>query len=125
MKQIETFEMACAEMGYDPLTVLPDYSKTPEHLRSGMIAHDKLVIWTEALNKGHEGDSIYFPVFYKGSPSGSGFAFLDYYRWDTCSNVVARLCFVNPDLVRQAVAIPEFFELCKVYHVPGYVPENK
>lgn len=97
MNTIETFTAACKVLGYDEATVLPDFSGFPEHHREGMKAHAELVIMTEAVNAGKEGEPIYYPVFWKGSPSGGGFRFHSAGVWNSFSNVGARLCFKDYD----------------------------
>lgn len=85
MKLVASFEEACAIMGYDPATVLPDVTNCPKHLQEYIIATAKLAIIQEAS----VGDWVadyndfnqrkWYPWFYleKTEDNPSGFRFDD------------------------------------------------
>jgi len=124
MKEIKTFEDACKSLGLDPSNVIPDFSLFPEKDRKAMIAHCKLVIICDALNRSeNEGkeyipdweswDEIkYYPWFDLAS---SGFRFADYAYWHTHSFVGSRLCFKSRELAEYAGK--QFEDIYKDYFV--------
>jgi len=122
MKEIKTFEDACKSLGLDPSNVIPDFSLFPEKDRKAMIAHCKLVIICDALNRSeNEGkeyipdweswDEIkYYPWFDLAS---SGFRFDVYADWNADSVFGSRLCFKSRELAEYAGKI--FLEEYKKY----------
>lgn len=54
--QIESFAIACKNLGLDPKACLPDVSNMPVKHRAALTATAKLYIITEAANEGKEFD---------------------------------------------------------------------
>ncbi len=50
--RVKTYEDACAVLGIDPHTSMPDTSDCPKEDRRAYIAFHKLVVITRALNEG-------------------------------------------------------------------------
>jgi len=61
MKQIKTFEDACKVKGYNPETVLPDFSVFPEQHKKALTATSKLIIVNEAMNYVDNGNKDWTP----------------------------------------------------------------
>ncbi len=123
MNNIKTFEDACVALGIS--TEIPDFSTSPEKHRNALIAHYKLVIINEAINKGWEpnwgnwDERKYYPwfEFQEGSDKSSGFGF-SYDDWtisDTDTAVGAHLCFKTSELAEYAGK--QFIELYKEYFI--------
>ncbi len=121
-KKIKTFEDACAALGLDSATIIPDFSLFPEADREAMQAHAKLIIVNKAIN----GDWVpnwdkgqwdkYYPWFdMTGSPSGGGFSYNGYDSWSTNSGVGSRLCYESAEKAKYAGN--QFLDLYKSYFV--------
>ncbi len=106
MKKIKTFDDACKALKIKPGT-LPDVSAMPEKYRKAMIANYKLMIITEALNKGWEPDwtnsaeTKYYPWFFNYKP-GVGFSDSGYDGWCAFTRCGSRLCFKSSELATYA-----------------------
>lgn len=111
MPKIKTFEDACTALGIDA-SKLPDVSMLPSEHQDAITAHYKLVIIAQALNEGWKpnwndsNEYKYYPWFNvkasKNNPSGSGFSYDDYGRWNTGTLVGSRLCFKSSELAEYA-----------------------
>lgn len=108
MAKIKTFEEACEKKGYNPETIIPDFSVFPEKHRKALTSHAKLIIITEVLNGDWKPDwsngkwDKFFPWFYMNTSSGSLFAYFGYDFADSSSGVGSRLCFKSEALARYA-----------------------
>jgi len=122
-QKIKTFEAACKALKLDAVKVLPDFSAFPKHHQDAMIAHTKLIIITEALNKVNNDNNTWKPNWSDSSEwkyypwfdlsSGSG---LSYYVCDnrgSGSAVGSRLCFKSRELAEYAGK--QFLKLYETY----------
>lgn len=96
----QAFEAACAQLGYDPVTILPDVSMQPEWLQRYNTSNTKRLIIAEAINDGHmpKYDGIerhWFPVWTINENSPLGFSRSTSDCWFTNSDVGSRLEFFS------------------------------
>lgn len=111
MKNIKTFEDACAALKLDP-AALPVVTGLPEKHQKAIQAHYKLVIIAEALNDGWKPiwkdweECKYYPWFQMDSDDdevpGSGFSYYVYRYDDAFACVGSRLCFKTRALAEYA-----------------------
>jgi hypothetical protein len=107
MSKIKTFQQACEALGVDA-NALPDFSMIPEGHRKAMMAHYKLVIIVEAVNKGWKPDwpnhnEVKYELWLnvvpnETKPSGVGLSFSGAAGWGAYASVGSRLCFKNREL---------------------------
>lgn len=60
-RTITSFELACADQGFDPAAILPDVSKMPESLASlgrSAVAFVKLCVIRDSINKDENGKVV-------------------------------------------------------------------
>jgi hypothetical protein len=120
LKKIKTFEDACKALKIDP-TKVPDFSNAPLALQAALIAHYKLVIIAQALNKGWTPDwnnyneYKYYPWFWMEKTQGNleGFACSGVGYDCAYSSVGSRLCFKTREIAEYAGK--QFIDLYKAY----------
>lgn len=120
---IKTFEGACKFLRLDPVKVLPKVTGIPKHHQEATIAHAKLVIIAEALNKEANGGKVWKPNWKNGQwdkhypwfdmSSGSGLSYHVYVTQDSLSLVGSRLCYISSDVAKYAGT--RFIKLYKQY----------
>ncbi len=113
MKEIKTYEDACALLKRDPL-MLPDVSMLPVSQQIFLIAACKLDVIAEALNYDPKSGKSWIPDWNNGrelkwfpyfeSDGSLGFAFsASYYdSWNAYTTVGSRLCFRTEKLAEYA-----------------------
>ncbi len=91
------------------LEIIPrDFAKQCESLSKDEVAYRKIKLIAQALNEGWTPDwtdgnwNKYYPWFKMGSPSGVGFSYYVFDRWNACSHVGSRLCFKSSELAEYA-----------------------
>ena len=100
---VRTFEDACEALGIDPggITI-----EAPSRDLKSIIAYQKLIIITRALNEGwtpnwsNSSEYKYYPWFDMSSGSGLSYGGYDYLY--STSNVGSRLCFKSRELAEYA-----------------------
>ena len=112
MSTIKTFEAACKYLKLDPVKVLPKVTGLPKQHQEATIAHAKLVIISEALNKEANGGKTWKPDWTNGQwdkyypwfdmSSGSGLSCFGCGDRDSYSTVGSRLCFKSAELAKYA-----------------------
>lgn len=93
MRKIKTLSEACEVLGLIEKDLIVDFSAYPDEDREGLQAHADLLIMTKAMNHDESGDQIWYPYFWRASPSGGGFRFYGADGWHAFSLVGARLSF--------------------------------
>jgi hypothetical protein len=102
--RIKTFDDVLKELDIDPAKFLMQC----DGLSTDEVAYRKVKLIVQALNEGWTPDwtdgqwNKYYPWFYMGGSSGSGFAYDDYGAWDTYSSCGSRLCFKSSELAKYA-----------------------
>ena len=119
-EKVKSFEDACKVLKRD--TTLPDFTMIPEKDRKPLIAHYKITVICEALNKGHIHDwnngkrDKWYPYFYmKGSSSSGRFSFNYSGYLRSSSDCGSRLCYKSEELADYAGT--QFEDLYKEYFV--------
>lgn len=119
-KKVKSFEDACSVLKREAL--LPDFSMIPEKDRKPLIAHFKLTVICEALNKEwvpdwqNGGWDKWFPWFRMSGSSSSGrFSFHCSGGQRSGSNCGSRLCYKSEELADYAGT--QFEDLYKEYFV--------
>lgn len=107
--RVKTFEDACEVIGFlYPNDVIPyPYPAPNSDSQKAINAFAKLQLICRALNEGWKPDwknpnqYKYYPWF-EANSAGFGFSFTYYVRWNTNTNVGARLCFKTSELAEYA-----------------------
>ena len=117
MTSTEIFNSACKDLGYNPKTIIPDFSQFPENHQRSKIALTKIEIIIEAKNKKANKGKTWIPDFnnkseYKYEPwfnmgdnedGSSGFRYNGCVCWYSDSSVGSRLCYISIELCRETV----------------------
>lgn len=107
-ERVKTYEDACAVLGIDPHTSMPDTSDCPKEDRRAYIAFHKLVVITRALNEGWRPDwsntdqPKWFNWWYANGNAGLACAYSNGAPSYACAHFGSRLCFKSEALADYA-----------------------
>lgn len=105
---VKSYEDACAILGIDPHTSMPDTSDCPKEDRKAYVAFHKLVVITRALNEGWRPDwsntnqPKWFNWWWTNGNAGLACAYSSYAPSSTNAHLGSRLCFKSEALADYA-----------------------